>query len=48
VTIDKSHEIWAIEASGGKMLGVMRYVLGVCLMLDTMVGVILWNIHATH
>jgi hypothetical protein len=48
MTIDKPQEISATNASGGKKLGVMRYVLGISLILATVAGVILWNIYATH
>jgi hypothetical protein len=48
MTIDKPQEISATNASGGKKLGVMRYVLGISIILATMAGVILWNIYATH
>ena len=48
MTIDKSQEISATNASGGKKLGVMRYVLGISIALVTVAGVILWNIYATH
>jgi hypothetical protein len=45
---DKPVEISATDASGGKKLGVMRYVLGVSVVLATVVGIVLWNIYATH
>ena len=48
MTIDKSQEISAIDASGGKKLGVMRYVLGISIALATVAAMILWNIYATH
>jgi len=48
MNIDKSQEISATDASGGKKLGVMRYVLGISLALATLVGVVLWNIYAAH
>jgi hypothetical protein len=48
MTNDESVDISAIDASGGKKLGVMRYVLGISIALATVVGVILWNIYATH
>jgi hypothetical protein len=48
MTIDKPVEISATDASGGKKLGVMRYVLGISIALATVAGVILWNVYATH
>jgi hypothetical protein len=48
MTIDKPQEISAVDASGGKKLGVMRYVLGISLVLAVVVGVVLWNMFATH
>jgi hypothetical protein len=48
MSIDKPVEISATNASGGKKLGVMRYVLGISLALATVAGVILWNMYATH
>jgi hypothetical protein len=48
MTIDKPQEISATNASGGKKLGVMRYVLGISVVLATVAGVILWNVYATH
>jgi hypothetical protein len=48
MTIDKPQEISAGDASGGKKLGVMRYVLGISLVLAVVVGVVLWNMFATH
>ena len=46
--IDKPQEISAVNASGGKKLGVMRYVLGISIALATVAGVVLWNIYADH
>lgn len=48
MTIEKPLEISATNASGGKKLAVMRYVLGISIALATVAGVILWNIYATH
>jgi hypothetical protein len=48
MTVDKPQEISATDASGGKKLGVMRYVLGISIALATVAGIILWNIFATH
>jgi hypothetical protein len=45
-TDDKPQEISATKASGGKKLGVMRYVLGISIALAAVAGVILWNIYA--
>jgi hypothetical protein len=47
MTIDKP-QISAADASGGKKLGVMRYVLGISVALAVVAGVILWNVYATH
>jgi len=46
--IDKPVVISATDASGGKKLGVMRYVLGISIGLAAVVGIALWNIYATH
>ena len=48
MTIDKPQEVSATNASGGKKLGVMRYVLGISVVLATVAGVVLWNVYATH
>jgi len=48
MTVEKTVVISATDASGGKKLGVMRYVLGISIALATVVGVVLWNIYATH
>jgi hypothetical protein len=48
MTIDKPQEISATDASGGKKLGVMRYVLAISAALAVVAGVILWNVYATH
>jgi hypothetical protein len=48
MTIEKPLENSATNASGGKKLGVMRYVLGISIALATVAGIILWNIYATH
>jgi hypothetical protein len=45
---DKPQEISQTDASGGVKLGVMRYVLGISVVLAGVAGVILWNIYATH
>jgi hypothetical protein len=48
MTIDKPQVISGTDASGGKKLGVMRYVLGISLALATVAGMIVWNIYASH
>jgi hypothetical protein len=48
MNIDKPIAISATKASGGVKLGVMRYVLGISVVLVTVAGIILWNIYATH
>ena len=48
MTIEKPLENSATNASGGKKLGVMRYVLGISIALATVAGIILWNIYAIH
>jgi hypothetical protein len=48
MTIDKPQGISGANASGGKKLGVMRYVLAVSVALAGVVGVVLWNVYATH
>jgi hypothetical protein len=48
MTIDKPAVLLATDASGGKKLGVMRYVLGVSVTLAAVAGVIVWNVYATH
>jgi hypothetical protein len=48
MNIDKPLEISTTKASGGVKLGVMRYVLVISIVLATVVGIILWNIYATH
>jgi hypothetical protein len=48
MTMEKPLEISATDASGGKNLGVMRYVLGIGIALATVAGIVLWNIYATH
>jgi len=45
---DKSLEISATDASGGMKLGVMRYVLGISVVLAILTSVILWNVYAAH
>jgi hypothetical protein len=46
VSVDKPVEISATDASGGKKLGVMRYILGISIVLAAVAGVVLWNIYA--
>ena len=41
MNIDKPEDLSATQASGGKKLGVMRYVLGGSLVLAVLAGVIL-------
>jgi hypothetical protein len=48
MTIDKPVVLSATDASGGKKLGVMRYVLAVSITLAAVAGVIVWNVYATH
>jgi hypothetical protein len=48
MNIDKQVDISATDASGGKKLRVMRYVLGISIVLAILAGVILWNTYASH